>query len=236
MALDEYSQKYKQKMGDRRIQFMMPLGWGWAYPFVKYSAMGLIAIKSSLTIPWMPFFILCAMGIRLIFLPFMIKQMIFVHRMAKVTPNIRLLGYCTLKCNLSLTKKIYYFVRSAFVYSKDVKVNPFTFMAYNLFQLPVFFLMVMSIRKIAYEEDLKASGILWFKDLNQPDTYMILPVFSVLLTYYNLGRGINKDNEHWLVNRWRSFFQILQICYLPFTCQWPAVIYFCKFRLLMCIG
>lgn len=40
---------------------------------------------------------------------------------------------------------------------------------------------------------------------------------------YDLKRGINKDNEHWFINKWRSFFQILQIFYLPFTCQWPVV-------------
>jgi membrane protein insertase Oxa1/YidC/SpoIIIJ len=155
----------------------------------------------------------------------MIRQMVLVQRMAKVSPNIKLLTYCTIKSNLTIAKKAYFFTRALLKYCKDVKVNPFFFAAYNLFQIPVFFLMVMSIRKISYEEDLQNSGILWFKNLNEADPYMILPIFSVALTYYNLGRGINKDNEHWFINRWRSFFQVIQICYLPFTCQWPAVIY-----------
>ena len=122
---------------------------------------------------------------------------------------------------------------------RDVKVNLFSFAAYNLFQIPIFFTMVLSIRKIASEEDLTNTGILWFKvknthfyqNLNEADPYMILPILSVLLTYINLGvilnlikRGINKDNEHWFINRWRSLFQVIQIIYLPFTCLWPAVI------------
>lgn len=222
MGVDEYS-KETQKLGDTRMKFMMPLGWGWAFPFVKYTAMGLVAVKTTLSIPWMTFFILSGMLIRIIFMPLMIRQMVLIQRMAKVSPNIRLLSFCVVRSDLSLAKKAYYYIRSIFRYCKDVNVNPFVFAAYNLFQLPVFFLMVMSIRKIAYEQNLENSGMLWFTNLNQPDPYMILPLISVGLTYYNLGRGINKDNEHWFINRWRSFFQVLQIFYLPITCMWPSV-------------
>lgn len=222
MGVDEFS-KEKQQLGDTRMKFMMPLGWGWAFPFVKYTAMALVTVKATLSIPWMPFFILSGIFIRILFFPLMIRQMVLVHRMAKVSPNIRLLTFCVIRSNLPLFTKAYYYIRSLFRYCRDVNVNPFAFAAYNLFQLPVFFLMIMSIRKIAYEQNLENSGILWFTNLNQPDPYMILPLISVGLTYYNLGRGINKDNEHWFINRWRSFFQILQICYLPFTCMWPSV-------------
>lgn len=47
--------------------------------------------------------------------------------------------------------------------------------------------MVLSIRKIATEQDLTNTGVLWFKNLNEADPYMILPILSVALTYYNLG-------------------------------------------------
>jgi len=67
--------------------------------------------------------------------------------------------------------------------------------------------MVMSIRKIAVENnDLAGQGILWFKDLNEADPTMILPIIATVLNYFMLGRGITKDNEHWFVNRFRSFF------------------------------
>jgi membrane protein insertase Oxa1/YidC/SpoIIIJ len=128
-----------------------------------------------------------------------------------------------MKCNLPYYKKAYYFTRSLFKYSKEVNVNLFSFAAYNIFQLPVFFIMIFSIRKISYEENLENCGYLWFKDLNEPDAYYILPFLSAFLTYINIGRGINKENEKWLINRWRSFFQVLQICYLPFTVLWPSV-------------
>lgn len=48
--------------------------------------------------------------------------------------------------------------------------------------------MVMSIRKISYEnDDLKGAGILWFKDLNEADPYLILPIVATVLNYLNLG-------------------------------------------------
>lgn len=104
-----------------------------------------------------------------------------------MSPNFKLLSYCIVKCDLPFFTKSYYFIRAILKYSKDVKVNIFSFTAYNLFQIPIFFLMIFSIRKIAIEEDLSNTGILWFKNLNEPDPYLILPLISVGLTYYNLG-------------------------------------------------
>ena len=67
--------------------------------------------------------------------------------------------------------------------------------------------MVLSIRKVATENpDLKGAGMFWFPDLNAPDPYLILPLIATALNYFNLGRGITKENEHWFVNRFRSFF------------------------------
>jgi membrane protein insertase Oxa1/YidC/SpoIIIJ len=47
--------------------------------------------------------------------------------------------------------------------------------------------MVLSIRKISYEnEGLEGAGMLWFPNLNEPDPYLILPIFSAVLNYLNL--------------------------------------------------
>lgn len=83
--------------------------------------------------------------------------------------------------------KAYYYVRAVLKYSKDVNVNLLTFAAYNLVQFPIFILMVFSIRKLATEQDLTNHGILWFPNLNEADPYMILPIFSVVVTYFNIG-------------------------------------------------
>jgi len=83
--------------------------------------------------------------------------------------------------------------------------------------------MVLSIRKISFEnDDLAGAGMLWFKNLNEADPYLILPVAAALINYLNLSRGITKENEHWYVNRFRTFFSVLQFFHLPFTHTWPA--------------
>ena len=84
------------------------------------------------------------------------------------------------------------------------------FYFYNTIQLPVFIVMVLSIRKISYENpDLEGAGMLWFPNLNEPDPTLILPLLAAGLNYFNLTRGITKENEHWYFNRFRSFFAVL---------------------------
>ena len=57
-----------------------------------------------------------------------------------------------------------------------------------MIQIPVFIVMVLSIRKISYEnDDLAGAGIWWFKNLNEADPYMILPIIATILNYVNLG-------------------------------------------------
>lgn len=95
-------------------------------------------------------------------------------------------------------------------YSKQTNTSLMKFYFYNIVQIPVFIIMVLSIRKVSTEQDsLTGAGCLWFKDLNEADPYLVLPIIATALNYVNLGRGITKENEHWFVNRFRSFFQVL---------------------------
>lgn len=75
---------YNQKHAETQMKFMMPIGWGWTLPFVKYTSMMLISLKMATGIPWLPYFILVAFGVRFMMMPLMIRQMVLVHRMAKV--------------------------------------------------------------------------------------------------------------------------------------------------------
>ena len=48
--------------------------------------------------------------------------------------------------------------------------------------------MVLSIRKVSFENsDLEGAGIWWFKNLNEADPYLILPIIATILNYINLG-------------------------------------------------
>jgi membrane protein insertase Oxa1/YidC/SpoIIIJ len=84
MSTNPTAEQYNQKHSESQTKFLMPIGWGWTYPFIKYTTIGLISIKMACGIPWMPFFICVAFSIRLLMLPLMVRQMVLIHRMAKV--------------------------------------------------------------------------------------------------------------------------------------------------------
>ncbi len=183
----EFKPSVNQRMTDIQGKFSLPFGWGWCYPFIKFTSGLLLSIQASTGLPWLYFFFASAVAIRLLTFPLVLTQVIQVNKVSKITPNIRLLFRCAKDAKIPIIKKVYYFIRASRLYFKDIKVNPFMFMLYNLIQIPVFFLMIFSIRKISSENNLSSEGILWFKDLHQADPYMILPLISAAITYYNLG-------------------------------------------------
>lgn len=133
--------------------------------------------------------------------------MTVINKMSQASPNIRLAAKLFKHSKLPLHKRLWHTFRAIVDYSKQTKTSLLGFYFYNIVQIPVFIVMVLSIRKISTEnEDLTGAGMLWFKNLNEPDAYLILPLLATCLNYFNLGRGINKENEHWFVNRFRSFF------------------------------
>jgi len=73
-------------------------------------------------------------------------------------------------------------------YAKQTNTSLLSFYFYNIIQIPVFIIMVLSIRKISTEnDDLAGAGCLWFPNLNEPDPYLLLPAIATILNYYNLG-------------------------------------------------
>mmetsp|Transcript_10173 Transcript_10173/g.17147 ORF Transcript_10173/g.17147 Transcript_10173/m.17147 type:complete len:209 (-) Transcript_10173:184-810(-) len=143
--------------------------------------------------------------------------------MSGASPNIRLAFRLFKSSKLPILKKLYYLLSALIDYQRQTKTSMIQFYACNIIQVPIFIIMVMSVRKISHEnEDLAGTGMLWFPNLNEPDPYLILPLASAMLNYINLTRGITKENEHWFVNRFRTFFSVLQFFHLPFTHKWPA--------------
>ena len=166
---------------------------------------------------------MCGFGVRLFLAPMMIKQMVLINKMSHASPSIRLTSNLFKHSELPFYKKAWYAGRAIFNFARQTNTSLTSFFFYNLIQLPVFIVMVLSIRMICTEnQDLTGTGVLWFPNLNEADQYLILPAIATVLNYFNLGRGITKENEHWYVNRFRSFFQVLQIFHLPFTHVWPS--------------
>ena len=203
--------------------YNLPVFWGWLSPVFSVTASWIIAFQAYSSIPWLPYLMCLGFGVRLLMFPFMIKQMTLINKMAGASPHFRLLGKIFKHVDMRITKKARIALLASYAFAKSTGTNLMKFYLYNLLQLPVFIIMVRSIRKLSFEnDDLAGKGIFWFKDLNEPDPYMILPLLACLLNYINLGRGITKENEHWFINRFRSFFQVLQFFHLPFTHKWPA--------------
>ena len=118
----------------------------------------------------------------------MIRQMVLINKIGQASPNIRLVMKLFKFSKLSFLSRLKNTAQAILDYSRQTKTNLLTFYFYNIIQIPVFIVMVLSIRKIAYEnDDLAGTGIWWFKNLNEADPYMILPLVATLLNYINLG-------------------------------------------------
>jgi membrane protein insertase Oxa1/YidC/SpoIIIJ len=117
--------------------------------------------------------------------------MILINKMGQASPNVRLVAKLFKHAKMSIFSRIRNVAAAAYDYSKQTKTNLLAFYFYNIIQIPVFIVMVLSIRKISYEnEELYGAGALWFKHLNEPDPYLILPIVATVLNYFNLGVSI----------------------------------------------
>jgi len=114
--------------------------------------------------------------------------MTLINKMSQASPNIRMAAKLFKHAELPLYKRVFHLGRAVIDYSRQTNTSLLSFYFYNLVQIPVFIIMVLSIRKISTEnEDLTGAGMLWFKNLNEPDTYLLLPLMATVLNYFNLG-------------------------------------------------
>lgn len=152
------------------------------------TAAALISLQGATGIPWFSFIALCGVGVRLMLAPLMVRQMILINKMAYASPSFRLVAKLVKHSEMPFYKRYWQGFRAALDYSRQTKTNLLSFYFYNLVQIPVFIIMVLSIRKISFENtDLEGAGMLWFKNLNEPDPYLILPILATALNYFNLG-------------------------------------------------
>lgn len=203
--------------------YSLPIIWSAFAPVINVTAAALIKLQFFSQVPWMSFIVLCGLGVRVLILPLSVLQMTLINKMSTASPHIRLATKLFKHSKMALPKRLWYFVAAIYNFQKQTKASLIAFYTCNIIQVPIFIIMVLSIRKISFEnDDLAGAGMLWFKNLNEADPYLILPVAAALINYLNLSRGITKENEHWYVNRFRTFFSVLQFFHLPFTHTWPA--------------
>jgi membrane protein insertase Oxa1/YidC/SpoIIIJ len=115
------------------------------------------------------------------------------------------------------------------------KINPLTSFMSPLFQIPFFMYMSIDLRKIINGADpelaqqLTEGGILWFKDLTEPDVWYTLPIIGGLLLYYNVEVAIGKQalsgetaSKSNVALYLKDFFQSLAVFMPCFMSQSPA--------------
>ena len=68
---------------------------------------------------------------------------------------------------LPLYKRCWHFSKAVLDFQKQTKTSLLSFYLINVIQVPIFIIMVLSIRKISFENpDLANAGALWFPNLN----------------------------------------------------------------------
>jgi hypothetical protein len=136
----------------------------------------------------MPFIILCGFGVRLMLAPMMLSQMVLINKISQASPNIRMAAKLFKHSKLPFFPRVWHTFKAMLDFSKQTNISLWKFYFYNIVQIPVFIVMVLSIRKVATEEEsMTGAGMWWFKNLNDPDPYLILPVVATILNYINLG-------------------------------------------------
>ena len=143
--------------------FNLPWVWAWGAPVFKATAAALIAVQAGTQIPWFPFIVMCGVGVRMVLAPMMIRQMVLINKMSHASPSIRIVGNLFKHSELSFPKKVWYAARAILNFAKQTNTSLPAFFFYNLIQLPVFIVMVLSIRMICTEnQELTGTGMLWF--------------------------------------------------------------------------
>jgi len=78
----------------------------------------------------------------------MVKQMILINKMGIASPDMRIVGKLFKHVDKNLIQKATWAFKAVYSLAKSTGTSLTRFYIYNLIQLPVFIIMIFSIRKI----------------------------------------------------------------------------------------
>ena len=103
-------------------------------------------------------------------------------------------------------------------------IRPFI-SAFNLFQLPVHFVFISQINRLAHDFTINPAilteGVLWFKDLSSPDPYAILPIAGGVLSLLNIMQT-SASGGPGAIKKFRKFFKLMPLIAVPIWMTFPA--------------
>jgi len=202
----------------------VPAWMEWYRPTISAMQGAVESIHAVLGCPWWLSIALLTVGVRFTTVPFLILQLKSFGHFAKAMPEFRLLKELHESSQLSNSTKNMLLVQGGMEVTSRTKASFLKLISYGVLQVPLFITFVWSVRSLCFtNETLKAGGLLWFSDLTVADPTCILPLVCNFFTYFTIGKGITPENQGWLINRIRGFWQMFLIVSLPISCQWPAV-------------
>lgn len=194
-------------------------------PAIHFTEDLIQSIVTYTGLPWWLSISLLTVSIKVSNLPFLYLQFRSMAPLSTAMPNYRLLFDVSKHSKVSPIKKLSCIYTSVKQINKAHNTKFIKSFAYGFIQIPQFLTFIWGVRALcARNQELVTGGVLWFNDLTQADPYMILPLVSMGLTYFNLQFGITEENKDWTVNRMKGYVQVWIILTLPITVNWPAVL------------
>jgi membrane protein insertase Oxa1/YidC/SpoIIIJ len=112
--------------------YSLPFIWAWGAPVFTACASTLISLQAGTGVPWLPFIVLCGVGVRLVLAPMMLRQMTLINKISQASPNIRMAAKLFKHSNLPLHQRIWHTARAMVEYARQTNTSLVGFYFYNI--------------------------------------------------------------------------------------------------------
>lgn len=194
---------------------------------------GLIDMQSFTSMPWYATIAASTVLVRLALLPLTRQHLISMHKFSKALPEISLLNEL-LKQSLSKNSLNTAYEKKEAIknymigFKAALKLHNASFypiLALPLINLTIFITFIYAVRGLIVQPNIELGGTLWFEDLQDHDSTLILPLMAVCGTYTTLNLGFRSVEEGSIFVRIKDFLQTFVLICLPITAQLPAGVF-----------
>lgn len=194
---------------------------------------GLIEFQALSSLPWYASIAASTVLIRLALLPITREQMISSNKFAKALPEISLLNEL-MKQSLSKTSLNTVSQKKEAVsnyitgFKAALKIHNVSFapmVILPLMNLSIFITFIYAVRGLILYKDFECGGTLWFEDLQDHDSTLILPAIAMCGTYLSLDLSFRSVEEGTFFAKVKDLLQTSVLIALPVTSLLPAGIF-----------
>ena len=194
---------------------------------------GLINFQSLTSLPWYASIAASTVLVRLSLLPLTRQQMVSSHKFSKVLPEISLLNELlkqsfaknTLNTVTEKKEAVLNYIKGFKAALKIHDVSLFPIIALPLTNICIFVTFIYSIRGLITCHDFELGGTLWFEDLQDHDSTLMLPIMAMCGTYTSLELSFRSVEEGSFFAKFKDFIQTSVLIALPMTSILPAGVF-----------